>query len=214
MVDDLRQDSSQEAQEFPEDRIHRFPLRIRAGWIYANSHSLPGPHADLARISPLRTAQKITPHVSLYVLRSNQPLGRICPDGILIGMLAVLVRFVNLNRVLGMLLAFVVLTRFYWKATTVTSESVMILSPLGIQLSASSLLGVKRHFIAREHIRQAIIHESINGWNIAFYLALIVDSSEGDVSVHQIFPHLQPQLSYLIPVWKAIREAFGDPNTH
>jgi hypothetical protein len=66
-------------------------------------------------------------------------------------------------------------------------ESVLILGPLGIQFSSTNLVRVTRRFVAREHIRQAIIHEAIVGWDVAFYLGLIVEPDRAPMYIHQVF---------------------------
>ncbi|KAI8461620.1 hypothetical protein BY996DRAFT_4573258, partial [Phakopsora pachyrhizi] len=108
----------------------------------------------------------------------------------------------------GILTFCLLLIWVYLKLTKITTESVLIMAPLGIQLSTKNLIGLtSQKFIPSEDLCQTVIHESFDGWNLAFYLALIIFEPDLDqFYAQQVFKNIQPKLVYLIPVWKSIRK--------
>ena len=70
----------------------------------------------------------------------------------------------------------------------IAEESLLVLRTLGIQtctLSASYLLPATTRFIPTSQIRDIFIHEAFRGFEVRYYLAVIVEG-EGDVVV--VFP--------------------------
>ncbi|KAI7960882.1 hypothetical protein MJO28_001371 [Puccinia striiformis f. sp. tritici] len=182
------------------------------------------------------TIQHFSPTTRLYTLHSNRPVFRTYQDAFLIALISILIPHLTWQSPTALLLLIFITGWIGRKLATVTSgsdclrsrhqskyvkkedadlsskESVLILGPLGIQFSSTTLMGVRRRFIAREHIRQAIIHEAIVGWNIVFYLGLVVEPDGSQMYIHQVFNNLQPQLNYLVIVWKGIREILFTEN--
>lgn len=69
-----------------------------------------------------------------------------------------------------------------------TEESLLTLRTLGIQtstLSSSYLLPSNTRFIPTSQIRDIFIHEAFRGFEVRYYLAVVVEG-EGDVVV--VFP--------------------------
>lgn len=67
-------------------------------------------------------------------------------------------------------------------------ESLLVLSTLGIQtttLSPSYLLPSNTRFIPTSQIRDIFIHEAFKGFEVRYYLAIVV---EGEGSVVVVFP--------------------------
>lgn len=152
-----------------------------------------------------------SPTTRLYSLHSNRPVCRPSQDAWYIALIALVCPFVAWPSIPAIFLVSLIIGWIHKKLTTVISESVLILGPLGIQITSTNLMGVTHRFVAREHLLQAIIHESIDGWNIVFYLALVIEPEGGQVYTHQVFTGLKPPLMFLIPVWEGIREVlFGE----
>ncbi|KAI7965653.1 hypothetical protein MJO29_001401 [Puccinia striiformis f. sp. tritici] len=133
------------------------------------------------------TIQHFSPTTRLYTLHSNRPVFRTYQDAFLIALISILIPHLTWQSPTALLLLIFITGWIGRKLATVTSESVLILGPLGIQFSSTTLMGVRRRFIAREHIRQAIIHEAIVGWNIVFYLGLVVEPDGSQMYIHQVF---------------------------
>ncbi|KNZ52856.1 hypothetical protein VP01_3426g1 [Puccinia sorghi] len=171
------------------------------------------------------TIKQLSTTTTLYQLHSNRPVFRTYQDGLLIATLALIIPFLvsstltwpSLWANISLILLLVWTTR---KLATVYSglsflrESVLILGPLGIQFSSTSLIRVTRQFVPREHIRQAIIHEAIVGWHVVFYLALVVQPDGGPMYIHQVFHNLEPRLNNLVTVWKGIRAVMFQEARH
>ncbi|KAH6621896.1 GPI-GlcNAc transferase complex, PIG-H component-domain-containing protein [Boeremia exigua] len=86
-----------------------------------------------------------------------------------------------------------------------TEETLTILTHLGIQLSTSPptyLQSARRRFIPSSEIQDLIIHEAFRGFEVRFYLAIVV-RGEGDVVV--VFPELLPRRAMLEEVWRGAR---------
>ncbi|KAA1098469.1 hypothetical protein PGT21_035593 [Puccinia graminis f. sp. tritici] len=160
------------------------------------------------------TIQHLGPTTRLYSLHSNRPVIRIYQDALIIGTISVLITCMTWPSLPALILLIFAIACIYSKLTKVYSESVLILGPLGIQFSSTNLVRVTRRFVAREHIRQAIIHEAIVGWDIAFYLGLIIQPDGAPMYIRQVFNHLQPPVKYLVTVWKGIREILFQEEIH
>ncbi|KAK2746620.1 hypothetical protein FQN57_002964 [Myotisia sp. PD_48] len=92
-----------------------------------------------------------------------------------------------------------------------TEESLLVIRGLGIQTSTSSrtyFLGAETRFIPTTQIQDIVIHEAFRGFEVKFYLAIIVDG-ESDVVV--AFPNLLPRRAILEEVWKGARKCLYDP---
>ncbi|KAF2753339.1 hypothetical protein EJ05DRAFT_211830 [Pseudovirgaria hyperparasitica] len=98
-----------------------------------------------------------------------------------------------------------VLTRGY------TEESLLVLRGLGIQTSSSSatyLSSSVTRFIPTTSIQDIFIHEAFKGFQVRFYLAVVV-SGEEDVVV--VFPKLLPRRQILEEVWRGTRKCLHEP---
>lgn len=77
-------------------------------------------------------------------------------------------------------------------------ESLLVLRGLGVQTSTSSstyFAPTKTRFIPTTQIQDIVIHEAFKGFEVRFYLAIIV---EGESSVVVVFP-VRSQNSALVP---------------
>lgn len=69
-----------------------------------------------------------------------------------------------------------------------TEESLLVIRGLGIQTSTSSLTYLSKastRFIPTTQIQDIVIHEAFKGFEVRFYLAIIVD---GEPEVVVVFP--------------------------
>lgn len=106
---------------------------------------------------------------------------------------------------LGFASLFLVFRRFH------TEESLLTLRTLGIQtstLSSSYLLPSDTRFIPTSQIRDIFIHEAFKGFEVRFYLAVVVD---GEKEVVVVFPNLLPGRAIVEEVWRGARECLYEP---
>lgn len=90
-------------------------------------------------------------------------------------------------------------------ANVAVEESLTLLRGLGVQTSTSSptyLLGPTTRFIPTISIQDIFIHEAFKGFEIRFYLAIVV---EGEEDVVVVFPRLLPRRGTLEVVWRGTR---------
>ncbi|KAL4897318.1 GPI-GlcNAc transferase complex, PIG-H component-domain-containing protein [Aspergillus ambiguus] len=91
-----------------------------------------------------------------------------------------------------------------------TEESLLVIRGLGIQTSTSSatyLSKASTRFIPTTQIQDIVIHEAFKGFEVRFYLAVIVEG-EGEVVV--VFPKLLPGRAILEEVWRGSRHCLYD----
>ena len=104
------------------------------------------------------------------------------------------------------LLLFLIFRRYH------TEESLLALRTLGIQtstLSASYLLPSSTRFIPTSQIRDIFIHEAFLGFEVRYYLAVVVEG-EGEVVV--VFPKLLPGRAVVEEVWRGARGCLYEPD--
>ncbi|PGH07187.1 phosphatidylinositol glycan, class H [Blastomyces parvus] len=103
-------------------------------------------------------------------------------------------------------LVFIIFRRGY------TEESLLVIRGLGVQTSTSSatyLSTPSTRFIPTTQIQDIVIHEAFKGFEVKFYLAIIV---EGESNVVVVFPNLLPRRPILEDVWKGARKCLYDLN--
>ncbi|OAL45586.1 hypothetical protein IQ07DRAFT_661668 [Pyrenochaeta sp. DS3sAY3a] len=91
-----------------------------------------------------------------------------------------------------------------------TEESITLLRGLGVQTSTASstyLLGPTTRFIPTTSIQDIFINEAFKGFEVRFYLAIVV---EGEEEVLVVFPNLLPRRATLEVVWKGARACLWD----
>ncbi|KAB8078913.1 phosphatidylinositol N-acetylglucosaminyltransferase [Aspergillus leporis] len=91
-----------------------------------------------------------------------------------------------------------------------TEESLLVIRGLGIQTSTSSLTYLSKastRFIPTTQIQDIVIHEAFKGFEVRFYLAIIV---EGEPEVVVVFPKLLPNRAILEEVWRGSRHCLYD----
>jgi phosphatidylinositol glycan class H protein len=91
------------------------------------------------------------------------------------------------------------------KLTQSIEESLTILRGLGVQTSTTSstyLQTPTTRFIPTTSIQDVFIHEAFKGFEVRFYLMIVVEG-EGEVVV--VFPRLLPRRATLEVVWRGVR---------
>ncbi|KAJ5647955.1 hypothetical protein N7490_004327 [Penicillium lividum] len=91
-----------------------------------------------------------------------------------------------------------------------TEESLLVIRGFGIQTSTSSstyLSSAVTRFIPTTQIQDIVIHEAFKGFEVRFYLAVMV---EGEPDVLVVFPHLLPKREILEEVWRGSRRCLYD----
>ncbi|KAF4301624.1 Phosphatidylinositol N-acetylglucosaminyltransferase subunit gpi15 [Botryosphaeria dothidea] len=96
---------------------------------------------------------------------------------------------------------------------TVAEESLLVLRGLGVQTSSSSptyLSTATTRFIPTASIQDIFIHEAFKGFEVRFYLAIVVVGEEDTVVV---FPNLLPERQILEEVWRGTRACLYEPKS-
>ncbi|KAJ5155918.1 hypothetical protein N7492_008721 [Penicillium capsulatum] len=91
-----------------------------------------------------------------------------------------------------------------------TEESLLVIRGFGIQTSTSSstyLSTAATRFIPTTQIQDIVIHEAFKGFEVRFYLVVIV---EGEADVLVVFPHMLPRREILEEVWRGSRHCLYD----
>jgi phosphatidylinositol glycan class H protein len=89
-------------------------------------------------------------------------------------------------------------------------ESLTVLSGLGIQTSTASstyLQTPTTRFIPTTSIQDIFIYEAFKGFEVRFYLAIVV---EGEADVVVVYPSLLPKRAILEEVWRGTRKCLWD----
>lgn len=92
-----------------------------------------------------------------------------------------------------------------------TTESLLVLRGLGIQTSTSSatyLSSATTRFIPTEKIQDILVNEAFRGFEVRYYLVVVVEG-EGEVVV--VFPTLLPRRQVLEVVWRGARGVLFEP---
>ncbi|EAS32480.2 phosphatidylinositol glycan, class H [Coccidioides immitis RS] len=92
-----------------------------------------------------------------------------------------------------------------------TEESLLVIRGLGVQTSTSSatyFMSATTRFIPTTQIQDIVIHEAFKGFEVRFYLAIIV---EAEAEVVVVFPNLLPRRNILEEVWKGVRKCLYKP---
>lgn len=92
-----------------------------------------------------------------------------------------------------------------------TTESLLVLRGLGIQTSSSSdtfLSGSTTRFIPTEKIQDILVNEAFRGFEVRYYLVVVV---EGEESVVVVFPRLLPRRQIVETVWRGVRRCLFEP---
>ncbi|KAF2458726.1 GPI-GlcNAc transferase complex, PIG-H component-domain-containing protein [Lineolata rhizophorae] len=94
-----------------------------------------------------------------------------------------------------------------------TEESLLVLRGLGIQTSSSSntyLTTSTTRFIPTTQIQDIFIHEAFKGFEVKFYLVIVI---EGEEDVLVVFPNLLPKRQILEEVWRGARSCLYEPKS-
>ncbi|KZL82123.1 gpi- c transferase complex [Colletotrichum incanum] len=88
---------------------------------------------------------------------------------------------------------------------THTTESLLVLRGLGIQTSSTSgsyLSAAATRFIPTEKIQDVLVNEAFRGFEVRYYLIVIV---EGEEDLVVVFPRLLPRKKIVETVWRGVR---------
>ncbi|KAJ5135259.1 uncharacterized protein N7515_004537 [Penicillium bovifimosum] len=91
-----------------------------------------------------------------------------------------------------------------------TEESLLVIRGFGIQtstLSSTYLSTAATRFIPTTQIQDIVIHEAFKGFEVRFYLAVIV---EGEPDALVVFPNMLPKREILEQVWRGSRRCLYD----
>lgn len=84
-----------------------------------------------------------------------------------------------------------------------TEESLLVIRGLGVQTSTSSatyLSKASTRFIPTTQIQDIVIHEAFKGFEVKFYLAIIVEGESNVVVVFPVGPHIHSACTHF-PVY-------------
>ncbi|KAM0251746.1 hypothetical protein ACHAQJ_008021 [Trichoderma viride] len=87
-----------------------------------------------------------------------------------------------------------------------TQESLLVLRGLGVQTSESPttyLASAATRFIPTEKIQDILVNEAFRGFEVRYYLVVVV---EGEEDVVVVFPGLLPKRKIVETVWRGVRE--------
>jgi phosphatidylinositol glycan class H protein len=93
-----------------------------------------------------------------------------------------------------------------------TTESLLVLRGLGIQTSTSSetyLSTATTRFIPTEKIQDILVNEAFRGFEVRYYLVVVV---EGEEDVVVVFPRLLPRRVIVEQVWRGVRRCLFEPS--
>lgn len=85
-------------------------------------------------------------------------------------------------------------------------ESLLVLRGLGVQTSESPamyLASAATRFIPTEKIQDILVNEAFRGFEVRYYLVVVV---EGEEDVVVVFPGLLPKRKIVETVWRGVRE--------
>ncbi|KAK1247039.1 hypothetical protein MKX08_000841 [Trichoderma sp. CBMAI-0020] len=166
-------------------------LVIYARWIQERSSfgAAPTPFSPLS-LPPLLSLDRI-----IFLLDTFQDT----PSGKLLARIAASVTL----PVLGPVAAAV----FYALSLRVhKEESLLVLRGLGVQTSespATYLASAATRFIPTEKIQDIFVNEAFRGFEVRYYLVVVV---EGEEDVVVVFPGLLPKRKIVETVWRGVRE--------
>ena len=86
-----------------------------------------------------------------------------------------------------------------------------MLRGLGIQTSTSSetyLSTATTRFIPTEKIQDILVNEAFRGFEVRYYLVVVV---EGEEDVVVVFPRLLPKRVIVESVWRGVRKCLFEP---
>jgi len=94
------------------------------------------------------------------------------------------------------------------------TESLLVLRGLGIQTASTggTYLGGgagSARFIPTEKIRDVLINEAFRGFEVRYYLVVVV---EGEEDVVVVFPRLLPRRKIVETVWRGVRGCLYEPD--
>ncbi|KAH9934662.1 uncharacterized protein B0H18DRAFT_927263 [Fomitopsis serialis] len=115
-------------------------------------------------------------------------------------------------------LAVMVVLYAYSRCTRVLWESVVILHSLGLQLETQRGLPLvplftSRRFIPLTSLRDFVINEGLRGWSVHYYLAVMQQSSNGNVTIDVPFQNIMPRFPVLLEIYHGVHELLFDSPT-
>jgi phosphatidylinositol glycan class H protein len=107
---------------------------------------------------------------------------------------------------LGLLLPGVLLALYLLSLRVHSHESLLVLRGLGVQTTESPstyLASEATRFIPTEKIRDIFVNEAFRGFEVRYYLVVVV---EGEQDLVVVFPGLLPKRRIVETVWRGVRE--------
>ena len=95
-----------------------------------------------------------------------------------------------------------------------TTETLLVLRGLGIQTSSSGVTFLtggagSARFIPTEKIQDVLINEAFRGFEVRYYLVVVV---EGEEDIVVVFPRLLPGRKTVETVWRGVRSCLYEPD--
>ena len=164
-----------------------------------------------------------SPCMREFIVTSNAPL--LTPIDllpVLLPLFGLLLRFLALPAIVVesitavplLLLLFPLLLLAAMKAQTVTSESLLCVSSLGLTLCTRYVTGREvRRFVDSSAVEAVVINEGVEGWRVVDALCVVVRRREGEAGegwvdgrrVQLVFGQLRPRLCTLRKVYRGVR---------
>ncbi|KAI0724114.1 GPI-GlcNAc transferase complex, PIG-H component-domain-containing protein [Fomitopsis betulina] len=115
-------------------------------------------------------------------------------------------------------LAVILLFYAYSRCTQILQESVVVLPSLGLQLETQRGLPfvplfTSRRFIPLTALRDFVINEGLHGWSVRYYLAIIQESPNGNITIDVPFENILPRFPVLLEVYHGVHELLFDINS-
>ncbi|SMY19329.1 unnamed protein product [Zymoseptoria tritici ST99CH_1A5] len=109
---------------------------------------------------------------------------------------------------LGCVCTFILVRRGYQE------ESLLVIRGLGVQTSSAGSTYIpgtsSTRFIPTSAIQDVFIHEAFKGFEVRFYLSIVV---EGEGMVVVVFPTILPRREILEKVWRGTRACLYEPKS-
>ncbi|KAI4816107.1 hypothetical protein E4T44_10636, partial [Aureobasidium sp. EXF-8845] len=94
-----------------------------------------------------------------------------------------------------------------------TTESLLVIRGMGVQTTTSSptyLSTATTRFIPTNMIQDIFVYEAFKGFEVRFYLAIVV---EGEHDVVVVFPSILPRRRVLEEVWRGAKSCLYEPKS-
>ncbi|KAK4076462.1 hypothetical protein Trihar35433_3022 [Trichoderma harzianum] len=170
-------------------------LILYARWVQERTRSCFGAQA----VAPATTSPSPPPLLSLDRIVFALDAFQDTPAGAILAKIAATVS-------LPVLLPVAVAVFYALSLRVHKQESLLVLRGLGVQTCespATYLAGAATRFIPTEKIQDILVNEAFRGFEVRYYLVVVV---EGEEDVVVVFPGLLPKRKIVETVWRGVRE--------